>query len=206
MNVYLYVLDTLADWEIGFITAELNSKRYFDKNKEGVSLIKIGNTINPIKTMGGMSIVPDKSVDDITITDNDILILPGADTWMNEENKNIIKLVSERITTKTIIAAICGATVALANNGLLNSRHHTSNGKGFLEMVCSQYSGSNYYLDKPAVVDNNLITATYLAPLEFAYEILKKTNCVKENVLESWFQLYKTGETKYFYSLMEGIK
>jgi putative intracellular protease/amidase len=206
MNAYLYVLDTLADWEIGFITAELNSKRYFDKNKESVSLIKIGNTINPIKTMGGMSIVPDKSIDDIILTDNDILILPGADTWMNEENKNIIKLVSERIATKTIIAAICGATVALANNGLLNNRHHTSNGKGFLEMVCSQYSGSNYYLDKPVVVDNNLITATYLAPLEFAYEILKKTNCIKETVLESWFQLYTTREAKYFYSLMEGIK
>lgn len=24
-NCYLYVLDTLADWEIGFITADLNS-------------------------------------------------------------------------------------------------------------------------------------------------------------------------------------
>ena len=26
---YLYVLDTLADWEPGFLTAELNSGRYF---------------------------------------------------------------------------------------------------------------------------------------------------------------------------------
>jgi len=37
MKVYLYLLDTLADWEIGFITAELYSHRYFDveqKNKK----------------------------------------------------------------------------------------------------------------------------------------------------------------------------
>ncbi|GHU36139.1 putative protease YoaZ [Spirochaetia bacterium] len=206
MNVYLYLLDTLADWEIGFITAEINSKRYFDKSIETPVLIKIGNTINSIKTMGGMEIYPDKCIDDIVFTDNDMLILPGGDTWMNEENKKIIKIVSEIINGKTIVAAICGATIALANNGLLNNRYHTSNSKEYLEMVCSQYKGSNYYIDKPVVVDNNLITATGLAPLEFAYEIFKKTNLMKENVLESWFQLYKTREPKYFYNLMEALK
>jgi putative intracellular protease/amidase len=206
MNVYLYLLDTLADWEIGFITAELNGKRYFDKSKEPLTLTKIGNSINPIKTMGGIEIYPDKCIDDIVFTDNDMLILPGGDTWMNEDNKKIIKIVSEIINGKTIVAAICGATIALANNGLLNNRHHTSNSKMYLEMTCPVYNGSNFYSDEPVVVDNNLIMATGLAPLEFAYEVLKKTNAIKETVLESWFQLYKTREAKYFYSLMEALK
>ena len=26
--VYVYVLDTLADWELGYVTAELNSGRF----------------------------------------------------------------------------------------------------------------------------------------------------------------------------------
>jgi len=206
MKVYLYLLDTLADWEIGFITAELYSHRYFDKDKEPIELIKIGNTINPVTTMGGMKISPDKYIDDIKFTDNDMLILPGGNTWTNDENKNIIKIVSEIINGKTTVAAICGATIAMANNGLLNNRPHTSNSKVFLEMTCPQYSGSNYYVDKPAVVDNNLITATGLAPLEFAYEVLKKTNLIKETALEAWFQLYKTREEKNFYNLMEAIK
>lgn len=30
-TVYIYTLDTLADWELGYITAELNSKRFFKK-------------------------------------------------------------------------------------------------------------------------------------------------------------------------------
>ena len=47
MKTYLYLLDTLADWEIAFITAELNSGRYL-KTKEAVSIIKIGNTDSPI--------------------------------------------------------------------------------------------------------------------------------------------------------------
>lgn len=28
-NVYLYVMDTMADWEVGHITTELNSKKIF---------------------------------------------------------------------------------------------------------------------------------------------------------------------------------
>lgn len=30
-TVYLYVFDTMSDWEIGYLTAELNSGRYFKK-------------------------------------------------------------------------------------------------------------------------------------------------------------------------------
>lgn len=30
-KVYIYVLDTLADWELGYVTAELNSGRFSEK-------------------------------------------------------------------------------------------------------------------------------------------------------------------------------
>ncbi|SDO73600.1 hypothetical protein [Halobacillus aidingensis] len=31
MNVYIYALDTLADWELGYVTSELNSGQYLKK-------------------------------------------------------------------------------------------------------------------------------------------------------------------------------
>ena len=37
-NIYVYVLDTLADWELGYVTAELNSGRFFKKDAPSVSL------------------------------------------------------------------------------------------------------------------------------------------------------------------------
>ena len=37
-TVYVYVLDTLADWELGYVTAELNSGRFFKKDAPGVSV------------------------------------------------------------------------------------------------------------------------------------------------------------------------
>ena len=206
MKAYIYVLNTLADWEIGYLTAELNSGRYLDKKKPPVELIKIGNTTEPIKTMGGIKITPDENIDNIKFKEDDLLILPGADTWTEEENKKIIDIVSSIINEKVIIAAVCGATVALANKGILNNRKHTSNDIEVLKMFCPEYTGENFYLNQPAVTDDNLITASGIAPLEFSYEVLKRTNLMKTETLEAWYQLYKTKESKYFYALMESIE
>ena len=200
------MLNTLADWEISYLTAELNSGRYLDKTKPSVELIKIGNTTEPIKTMGGIIITPDESIDNIRFKEDDLLILPGADTWMEEENKKIIDIVSGIINEKVIIAAICGATVALANKGILNNRKHTSNDIEVLKMFCPEYTGENFYLNQPAFTDDNLITASGITPLEFSYEVLKRINVMKAETLEAWYHLYKTNEPKYFYALMESLK
>ena len=206
MKVYIYILNTLTDWEISYLTAELNSGRYLDKTKPSVELIKIGNTTEPIKTMGGIIITPDERIDNIRFKEDDLLILPGADTWMEEENKKIIDIVSGIIDKKVIIAAICGATFALANRGILNDRNHTSNDMEVLKMFCPEYTGENFYLNQPAVTDDNLITASGITPLEFSYAVLKRINVMKAETLEAWYQLYKTNESKYFYTLMESLK
>jgi hypothetical protein len=73
-------------------------------------------------------------------------------------------------------------------------------------MICKNYKGKDFYEDKLAVVDNNLITATGFAPLEFTYEVIKKINLMESNTLEAWFNLCKTKDTKYFYDLMETLK
>ncbi len=206
MKAYLYILNTLADWEIGYITAELNSGRYLDKTKTPVNLVKIGNTIKPIKTMGGITVTPNESINNITFNKGDLLILPGANTWLEDSNKKIMNLIPELLNQNVIVAAICGATLALAKNGILNNRAHTSNDKEFLKITCPEYLGEKLYLNQPAVTDGNLITATGLAPLEFSYAVFKRTNIMKPETLEAWYQLYKTREAKYFHALMDSLK
>ena len=73
-------LNTLADWEISFLTSELVSKRYFKNQNEDVTILKVGSTKAPIKTLGGMIINPDITVNEMDTNINDLLILPGADT------------------------------------------------------------------------------------------------------------------------------
>jgi hypothetical protein len=50
MNVFIYVLDTLADWEISYLMAEINSGRYLKKNIEKPGIIKVGKNLKPIKS------------------------------------------------------------------------------------------------------------------------------------------------------------
>ena len=155
----------MADWEIAHITAELNSGRFLKSGK--IPILKVSKNLNPVTSMGGMSISVDLKLSEVEFSEGDLLILPGADTWMEEEHKSVIEKVGNLIDLGVIVAAICGATVALANAGILNTRKHTSNGKGFLEMMSPAYKGSYNYTDCPAVCDSNLITASGLAPLEF---------------------------------------
>ena len=198
-------MDTLADWEIGYLTAELNSGRYLDKTKAPTTLVKIGNTPAPVKTMGGISITPEERIDNIVFNEGDLLILPGADTWLEEANQKVLDIVSEIINKKVIIAAICGATVALAKNGILDNRKHTSNDLGFLKMICPEYFGEDYYLEQPVTCDDNLITASGLAAIDFSCEVLKRIKVMRAETLEAWYQLYKTRDGKFFPILMESL-
>ena len=203
MNIFLYVLDTLADWEIALLIAEINSGRYLKKGIEKPRIIKAGNNLSPIRTMGGIEITPDIDVDNMDIKTGDLVVLPGADTWQNGNNEKIIDRIKGN--SGFTLAAICGATIALADNGLLDNKRHTSNEIEVLKMFCKNYKGENLYENKFAVVDGNLITATGLAPLEFTFEIFKKLDLMNENTLNAWFNLFKTKEGKFFYELMQSL-
>lgn len=89
-----------------------------------------------------------------------------------------LKKVDDALKLGTTIAAICGATLGLANEGYLDSRKHTSNDLEYMKMVCPNYKGETLYENGPAVSDENLVTASGIAPLEFAVEVLKKIRCI----------------------------
>lgn len=172
-TVYVYVLDTLADWELGYALSELNSGRFFKKGAPRVLLKTVSNSKESIKTMGGLSVVPDCLIDDIVVSQTSVLLLPGADTWNDPKHRMIIEKADEFLSVGATVCAICGATAALANYGLLDQRPHTSNGQGFLEMVSPYYRGQNFYIDKPSVTDNNLITASSTGALMWAKQIIE---------------------------------
>jgi putative intracellular protease/amidase len=205
MKTYLYILDTLADWEIAHITAELNTGRFFKKGCQAIKIIKIADSMKPITTMGGIKIMPDVTIDKVSFQDDDLLILPGADTWMQNERDKIIEIVRNLMKTNVVVAAICGATIALATAGLLNNIKHTSNDLQVLEMYCHNYKGKANFIAKPAVSSDNLITASGVGELEFAYEIFKALNIMSKDTASLWYKLFKTQESKYYEQLMQSL-
>lgn len=206
ITIYVYVLDTLADWELGYVTSELHSGRFFKKDAEGVSLKTVSYSKEPIHTMGGLTVVPDCLIDDVAVNEKSVLLLPGADTWNNPEHGAIIQKAGEFLSVGAIVGAICGATVALANAGLLDSRRHTSNGQGFLEMFSYAYKGQEFYVDEPSVADGNLITANPTGSLLWAKQIMERLGVFQSNTLELWYEYFSTGKPESFFALMQTLQ
>ncbi len=205
-TVYIYVFDTMADWEIGYLTAEINSGRYYKKGLVPSKIVTVGIEKNPVTTMGGLKILPDIKLDECHIKSTDALILPGGNTWMETIHQPILKIAERCIEEGILVAAICGATMGLANMGLLNSREHTSNDLEYLKMICPTYTGEHHYKMEDAVTDGKLITASGIAPLEFAVQVLKALDVFSSKTLEAWYQLNKTQDSKYFFELMNAIQ
>lgn len=89
-TIYVYVLDDLADWELGYVISEVNSGRFFKKDAQRVSLKTVSYSGKPIKTMGGLTIMPDCLIDDIAVSETSVLLLPGADTWNDLKHGAVI--------------------------------------------------------------------------------------------------------------------
>jgi putative intracellular protease/amidase len=204
--VYLYVFDTMADWEVGYLSAELNSKRYYREGAKPLKIVTVSVNKNPVITMGGVKILPDIGHEELIIEDTAALILPGGNTWTEPIHNPILKKAEECLKKGIIVGAICGATMGLAEKGMLNNRWHTSNDLEFLKMTCPNYAGEMYYKQEPAVTDGNLITASGTTPLEFTVHVLKKLDVFSLETLNSWYNLYCTHESKYFYELISSIQ
>lgn len=205
-RVYHYVFDTMSDWETSYLSAELNTGRYFKKGLTPLEVITVGLDNNPVTTMGGLKILPDISIEECTLESTDVVLLPGGNTWTEEIHEPILHKVSQSLIEGTVVAAICGATVGLARMGLLDSRKHTSNDLDYLKAICPNYRGGHLYEMKPAVTDGNLITASGVAPLEFTMHVLKALDVFPLEALDAWFNLYQTYEPGYFFELMNAVQ
>jgi len=204
-HAYVYVLDALADWELGHVTAELNSGQYFKRPGGRVPVRTVGASGESVVTKGGFTIVPDLTVEDIRPETCAVLLLPGADTWQDPRHGPILAKTAELLDSGCLVAAICGATAALAEAGLLDNRPHTSNSLEFLTFFCPNYRGASFYRDEPVVVDGRLITTGSAGALLLAREVMRRLDVMSGEALEAWYNYYSTGEAAYFYALTGAV-
>lgn len=205
-EVYVYVMETMADWELGYVMAELHSKRYFRKDAPEIEVKTVGDTKDAVQSMGGLTILPDYTMDEIKTKPSNLLILPGSNTWNDPKHEGILNKAEEFLKAGAGVAAICGATVALAERGLLDERQHTSNGVGFLDMMCPGYKGQKSYVDELSVVSDNLITAGSTGGLLMAKQILDYLHVFQAETLKAWYEYFSTGKAEYFFELMQTIQ
>lgn len=204
-TAYLYVQDTMSDWEPGFLTSELHSGRYFARPGTRIPVRTVGLTPDPVTTMGGLRLTPDLTVDALHPRDAAVLILPGGDTWLDPAHDPVLARAAEFLDAGVPVAAICGATMALANAGMLDERPHTSDNLEALQAVCHGYSGAEHYTGELAQCDGDLITASGIAPIEFAHAVLDRLGVFAPETLDAWYRLYTLREEAAYFDLMTSL-
>lgn len=200
--VHLFVFDTLSDWEIGYTVAGINSPAF--QSRPGRYRIQtVAGHAEPIMTMGGLRVLPDQALAALAPSQSAMLILLGGMTWDEGLNTEAVEKARAFLAAGVPVAAICGATAGLARAGLLDHQRHTSNTAGYLQST--GYRGAVLYTESPAVTDGALITASGVAPLEFAREIFKRLDLYSETTLAAWYALFKTGDPAHYEALLRSV-
>jgi putative intracellular protease/amidase len=185
--VHVLVFDGFADWEPAFALAEL-------RRSGGLEVVTVGFGLLPIRSMGGLQVVPDRALADVDPATVRLFLLPGGDLWEGAYPRTELEtLLHDLLRRRVPIAAICGATLALARAGLLNDRSHTSNELAYLERMAPQYAGASRYVDALAVRDGGLITASGVGATEFAREIFDELDVFSAADRPIWYHLFKYG-------------
>jgi putative intracellular protease/amidase len=185
-NVYIFLFDGYSDWEISYAAPEImNSGKY------GIKTFSLDG--RNVRSMGGLNVYPDMPLAAINPADVAILVLPGGKAWEERILNEIIPFVKNLKKSGIPVAAICGATLFLADIGFLDNVKHTSNAREYLQSMSAVYKGIDKYLDALAVTDDNIITASGIAPVEFASEIFLKLEIYEPAMVEKWYRLFKYG-------------
>ncbi|MCF8070648.1 MAG: glutamine amidotransferase [Desulfobacterales bacterium] len=200
-DVHLFVLDSMADWEPAFAIAHINRPAPGIASKYCVKTVGIDRKI--IRSMGGITIQPDMSLDELVPEQSSMLILPGSDLWTDTITDAALAKAKDFVDSGVPVAAICGAVFGLARVGLLGDRRHTGNDPNWL--ASSGYRGMANYVQQPAVEDDGIITASVTSSLEFAKLILGRLGVFSLSTLEAWYNLYKTGNPEYYFEFMEAL-
>jgi putative intracellular protease/amidase len=199
--VHLLLLEGSSDWEPGYAVAGIN-QQMFQAQPGRYAVRTVGVSREPIRTIGGVRILPDLALEEVDPRASAMLIMVGATAWDESEQPLPVTKAAEYLAQGTPVAAICGATLGLAKGGMLNDRPHTSNAREYLQGAAG-YRGGGQYVDAPAVRDGDLITASGIAPIDFARCIFERLELYTPPVLQAWYDLYSKHDAAAFYSLMQ---
>jgi putative intracellular protease/amidase len=180
-TAYVAMYDTLADWEIGYLTVELRTGRF---TGQPWKVVTVAESAEPVTTMGGLRIVPDMVLADLEPEDGDLLVLAGSAQWDDGGGEAFVKMAQRFLEAGVPVAAICGATAGLARAGILDDRKHTSAVREYLQ--ATGYRGGDNYVDERAVVDGDLITAGPDSPVQFARATLQRLGLASDTKLDAY--------------------
>ena len=118
----------------------------------------------PVKGILGTTLPPNKNqtvktINQIKVSDYKILVLPGGVKAMEKvrQEKRIINFITKFNEEKKIIACICSGAQLLISAKVVKGRRIA----GYYSMEDDLVNAGAIYTDKPAVVDDNIVTTAH---------------------------------------------
>ena len=165
-TIAVVMVDGVADWEIGPVLPA--AREWFS---DDIRVASIDDA--PLTSIGGLRIQPEAALVDLAPLEADLWLLPGSDRWRDGEIAALGDALRARVAAGRPVAAIRGATIALAQAGLLDAHPHTSNSLRFLQDNVPGYRGAAHYRDTTVVGEGGIVTAPGTSPVGFACECLR---------------------------------
>jgi len=153
---------------------------YYRLLEEGLEIDVCMLEGKPGKGFLGTSLPPNKeqavkSIDQVNVKDYKVLVLPGGVKAMEKvrQDKKIIKFISDFNNEKKIIACICSGAQLLISAKVVKNRKIA----GYYSMQDDLINAGAIYTDKPAVVDENIVTTAHYKDMgPWMKEVIKKIN------------------------------
>ena len=200
-TVYLALVDGLSDWEYGHAAAQINIQT-FQRQPGRYEIKAVGLSLDPVRTVGGVRMLPDVEVSEVSVDDAAMLLLIGSESWATGENAAFGALARRFVEAGVPVAAICGATLGLAAEGLLSGVKHTSNFPGEL----GTYEGEELYQDTRVVRDDGVITAGGASALEWTREILLELEAYSPRTTDAWYEFNREDGMAAFERLVASVQ
>ncbi len=120
-----------------------------------IEVVIAGLQHGPVTSARNVTVVPDTTIDTISVDGFDMIVLPGGQPGTDNLNsdRRIHRLLADFQSAGKLIGAICAAPIILAAAGLLSGKRATS-----YPGYSSKLSGA-VYEDRTVVIDGNIITS-----------------------------------------------
>lgn len=149
----------------------------------------------------GFSVMPNKTVEEVRISDYDCLILPGTIFPLQPlYDEKLIDFLKQGKNADTLIAAVSSSPILLSKAGLLEGKDFTSG--CFMQMAETfPFVDKNHFIHKPVVEDGNVITGIGMFFREFAEKVLNRLGYdVGDNFMNTSGQEYSEEELTFYWS------
>ena len=137
---------------------------FYRLKEEGLEVEVYNQSDKIVKGYFGTKIPPQKddkivSLNEISIDDYDVLILPGGVKSMEllRLDKQAIEFIKKFNDKKKIIAAICSGTMMLISAKIIKNKKIS----GYYAWKDDIENSGAIFIDEPAVIDGNIITSPH---------------------------------------------